>query len=484
MPGKNRARSKNKTLPDLVPRLPKEAPMQKSKSVDELLGLTKQQLKAECRKRGQKCTGNKQELLQRLGYKMATKRKEGKNGPNTNGSIVQNNVNSKTTKNVTNEAQRRQRERLERESIILWKKPILTLEYFFRECVELVTHYGRNFLENRKLVALLGISVLSLYLLVNMQGPHHAMVQGVYKKVLWCLYWMGLGILSSVGLGTGLHTFLLYLGPHIAAVTLAGYECGSLNFPEPPYPEEIVCPADGEEGIIPVTILSIMSKVRLEAMCWGAGTALGELPPYFMARASRLSGIEPDDEDDDLKEFEELQKKQQNREKLSIIEKGKLFVEDLVQKVGFFGILACASIPNPLFDLAGITCGHFLVPFWTFFGATLIGKAIIKMHIQKLFVIIAFNETLIETVINYLALVPVVGKMLQTPFKGFMDGQKDKLHKKANRNMKEGGGNLLGKAFELFVIAMIVYFVVSIVNSFAQSYHKRIHKRKNSKAKD
>lgn len=42
----------------------------------------------------------------------------------------------------------------------------------------------------------------------------------------------------------------------------------------------------------------------------------------------------------------------------------------------------CPQIPNPLFDLAGITCGHFLVPFWTFFGATLIGKAIIKMHIQ------------------------------------------------------------------------------------------------------
>ncbi len=40
------------------------------------------------------------------------------------------------------------------------------------------------------------------------------------------------------------------------------------------------------------------------------------------------------------------------------------------------------KVPNPLFDLAGITCGHFLVPFWTFFGATLIGKAIIKVHIQ------------------------------------------------------------------------------------------------------
>lgn len=54
-----------------------------------------------------------------------------------------------------------------------------------------------------------------------------------------------------------------------------------------------------------------MSKVRLEAMMWGVGTALGELPPYFMARAARMSGYDPDDKED-LKEFEELRKKKQN----------------------------------------------------------------------------------------------------------------------------------------------------------------------------
>lgn len=37
---------------------------------------------------------------------------------------------------------------------------------------------------------------------------------------------------------------------------------------------------------------------------WGAGTALGELPPYFMARAARLTGQEPDD--DEYYEFEAL----------------------------------------------------------------------------------------------------------------------------------------------------------------------------------
>ena len=84
--------------------------------------------------------------------------------------------------------------------------------------------------------------------------------------------------------------------------------------------------------------------------------------------------------------------------------RGKIFMHDLVQKVGFFGILAAASIPNPLFDLAGITCGHFLVPFWTFFGATLIGKAIVKMHIQKMFIIFVFSE---QYVLAFLSLIKV-----------------------------------------------------------------------------
>jgi uncharacterized membrane protein YdjX (TVP38/TMEM64 family) len=40
------------------------------------------------------------------------------------------------------------------------------------------------------------------------------------------------------------------------------------------------------------------------------------------------------------------------------------------------------QVPNPLFDLAGIMCGQFGIPFWNFFLATLIGKAVIKAHIQ------------------------------------------------------------------------------------------------------
>lgn len=46
-----------------------------------------------------------------------------------------------------------------------------------------------------------------------------------------------------------------------------------------------------------------------------------------------------------------------------------------------YGNFFC-QVPNPLFDLAGILCGQFNIPFWKFFLATLIGKAIVKVCIQ------------------------------------------------------------------------------------------------------
>lgn len=118
------------------------------------------------------------------------------------------------------------------------------------------------------------------------------------------------------------------------------------------------------------------------------------------------------------------------------------------------------SIPNPLFDLAGITCGHFLVPFWTFFGATMIGKAVIKMHIQveiilarytvillqKIFVILAFNKELFETAVSLMVQVPVLGRLLvlcksgslkylpgarlEGPVRSLLAKQREKLHNK------------------------------------------------------
>jgi len=442
----------------------------------KLMRLKKDELKVEARNRNLTESGTKADLVKRImggtddidgdlktvkenGIKMAPVRP--------------------TARVRTRSQAAKERLKEEREQILLWKQPLTTINYSTRELLITLFEWGKRLLEQKTTLLVISILLGLGVFLYQVDGPHKEHLQAAENYILWCLWWVGLGVLSSVGLGTGLHTFILYLGPHIAAVTMAAYECGSTDFPSPPYPDSIVCPEQSPETRAVISIWAIMAKVRIEAFCWGAGTALGELPPYFMARAHRLSGYDSDEEEDEFDELQEI--KNQNQEEMSWFDRAKLGVERLVEKVGFFGILACASIPNPLFDLAGITCGHFLVPFWTFFGATLIGKAVIKMHIQKVFIILAFNETLIETVVSTLVKIPGIGSKLEGPFKELLAKQKAKLHRKAGASEAVDTG-VLGWIFEKFVVGMILYFVVSIINSLAQSYHKRLHSKKKKNA--
>lgn len=367
----------------------------------------------------------------------------------------------------------RHSEREERHKIVLWRKPLLTIHYFILELFELLKKEKRNVLKHKKTCSSITLIMLVVSIAYLLEGPHQIYINAFKSDIIWCAYWIGLGILSSVGLGTGLHTFILYLGPHIAKVTLAAWECNSLNFPEPPYPNEIICPSSEDASSV-VNILTIMSKVRLEAVMWGAGTAIGELPPYFMARAARLSG-EEDPDNEELEELEELI----SSDSTDMFTRAKKAVPKIVEKVGFFGILLFASIPNPLFDLAGITCGHCLVPFWTFFGATLIGKAIIKMHIQQTFVILCFSKAYVEAVLKLLGDIPYVGSYIQAPFQKAVQTQINKLHQVGGAGGAQGT-NILGFIFEKLVTGMIIYFLVSIVNSMAQSYAKKIDELKRN----
>jgi hypothetical protein len=138
-------------------------------------------------------------------------------------------------------------------------------------------------------------------------------------------YWVILGVLSSVGLGSGLHTFVLFLGPHILRIATTALRFGSTDFSaridsyfkvpgtldvaglseafSPNYAHDAWVPqghnllVEGAEGAAAgahdasaadrVSFLTLLLKVAWPAICWGAGTALGELPPYFIARAAR-----------------------------------------------------------------------------------------------------------------------------------------------------------------------------------------------------
>ncbi|XP_075864421.1 vacuole membrane protein 1-like [Microcebus murinus] len=240
------------------------------------------------------------------------------------------------------------------------------------------------------------------------------------------------------------------MGLPISSVTLAAYKYSSVSFPKPPYPDKIICPdEEGIEGAI--CLWSIISKVRIEACIWGIGTAIRELPPYFMARAAHLSSAQPDDEE--FQEFEEMLEHAET-----------------------------AQIPNPLFDLAGITRGHFLGPFWTFFGVTLIGKGIIKMHIQKIFVIVTFSKHIMEQMVAFVGAIPSISPSLQKPFQEYLEAQWQKLHHKSEMGTPQRK-NWLSWMFDRLVVVMVCYFILSIINSMAQSYAKGIQQQLNSEEK-
>lgn len=48
--------------------------------------------------------------------------------------------------------------------------------------------------------------------------------------------------------------------------------------------------------------------------------------------------------------------------------------------------------PQPFRPALGVACGHFLMPFWTFFGATYIGKALIKINLQSAVILMLFGR--------------------------------------------------------------------------------------------
>jgi vacuole membrane protein 1 len=79
------------------------------------------------------------------------------------------------------------------------------------------------------------VLLLLAFTFVKCPGPHEKYRQIVFDIGYFSLYWIFLGVASSIGLGTGLHTFVLYLGPYIAQVTLAANECGYVPAFSPSY---------------------------------------------------------------------------------------------------------------------------------------------------------------------------------------------------------------------------------------------------------
>ncbi|KAF1875368.1 hypothetical protein Lal_00007984 [Lupinus albus] len=305
------------------------------------------------------------------------------------------------------------------------------------------------------------------------------------------LWWVALGVASSIGLGSGLHTFVLYLGPHIALFTIKAMQCGRVDLKSALYDtiqlkrtpswldkdcSQFGPPLFQSEFGSRVPLSSILPQVQVEAVLWGLGTAIGELPPYFISRAARLSGREVD-------AMEELDSDDRGIMSAQLNQIKRWFLSH-AQYLNFLTILVLASVPNPLFDLAGIMCGQFGIPFWNFFFATLIGKAIIKTHIQTVFIISVCNNQLLDWIenefIRVLSHIPGLSSALPGVIAN-LHAMKDKYLKAPHPVSSNVQGKRWNFSFasiwNTIVWLMLMNFFVKIVNATAQRYLKKQQER-------
>lgn len=381
----------------------------------------------------------------------------------------------------------RRKHKRELDKLTLTLQPFKTLKFF---TLAILQHISRSvlyiFAHGFLLMILTAAIVVVGVLLVTDDGPHKKHVEVLLEYLRFGLWWVALGVASSIGLGSGLHTFVMYLGPHIAFFTMKAMQCGRVDIKSAPYdtiqlnksptwlqkncsefgPPQFSSP-DGPE----VPVSSILGQLQLEAILWGFGTAIGELPPYFISRAASFSGGEGD-------EIEELDGASSNTNQL------KRWFLSHAQYLNFFTILLLASVPNPLFDLAGIMCGQFGIPFWKFFMATVIGKSFMKANIQTIFIILICNNQLLDWIetelIWTLSFIPGVASVLP--------GIVAKLHALKDKYMAAPpteSSNIKVESWDLsfttlwntIIWLMLLNFFSTIISSTGQSYLKKEHEK-------
>ncbi|KAJ6791449.1 vacuole membrane protein KMS1 [Iris pallida] len=392
-------------------------------------------------------------------------------------------------------SQLREKHRLDLQALTLTTQPLRTSKFFIFATSKYIKHSLVYLLTKGAWFTALTILLVAFgFLLTTVDGPHEKHVQTFLSYSTFVLWWVSLGVASSIGLGSGLHTFVLYLGPHIAFFTIKAVQCGRVDLKTAPYDTIMLkrgpswldkdCSAFGPPlytsvpgSLVKVTVSKLLPHVQLEAVLWGIGTALGELPPYFISRAASISGSK-------LDAVEELDATSSEDDGFlsAFLKKIKRWLLSHSQHMNFLTILILASVPNPLFDLAGIMCGQFGVPFWEFFLATLIGKAIIKTHIQTVFIICVCNNQLLELVEN--ELIWVLGHI--PGFSSVLPGIVGKLHMVREKYLSasfpdaafsDGKAKQWNLSFTMLwntvIWLMLMNFFAKIVTATAQNYLKK-----------
>ena len=124
--------------------------------------------------------------------------------------------------------------------------------------------------------------------------------------------------MSTIGLGFGFHTGLLFLFPKI----IEEYDGSILN--------TFTC------NFIPI-------------VCWSIGSSVGELPPYYMMLNSK----------DSVEEYF-------GEENWFNVKLNKLLLKVNNKNARRLTIIFLASWPNVTFDMCGLICGYIKLPIQEF----------------------------------------------------------------------------------------------------------------------
>ena len=368
-----------------------------------------------------------------------------------------------------------------REKLTLFRRPLQTSCVFFSGFCLLMTNAIKYAILNPVTLYLLLPLFLVWYLLEYIPGPYTATINAFEFWLEYAVWWVGLGILSSIGLGSGLQSGLLFLYPHVIKTCLAAQTCKSLDFDSWTdiwfrTPKSLFKCPPGAAAASPVTFLGMWSTIILPCFLQAAGTAIGEIPPYWMTRASRLAAIASGDDQGDA---EEIPEELEANSKYSYVNRLKIWMVRFLRQNGFYGVLLMASYPNMAFDLCGICCGHFLMPFWTFLSATFIGKAVIRNGYQSVVYIALCSEKYLEYLIRSLQyLAPDSWRIDQMIRDVLVESRESfkKLEDSADSPAKPMSSLASSFVFywQLLMTIMLATFLLSCISQFAQHHQLQI----------
>jgi membrane protein YqaA with SNARE-associated domain len=233
--------------------------------------------------------------------------------------------------------------------------------------------------------------------------------------------------------------------------------------------------ADCKEGS--ASFMDMYQHILWPILLWGTGTALGESPPFFVAKARKAAiannlEVDEDDEEDEAE---------------GVIKQMMDWMTDVCDRWGWWGVLAFSAWPNALFDVCGMCCGSSEMSFWTFMSACILGKAGIKACIlQGGCFIVAFSTAHREMLSEFGKTIPIlgfpIGKLV-----GFFEGVAKKNAAQLNQKVVAAAAataewalpsslaelqalvlGLLKQAIPFGVLLLILGFLMTTVNEFAQ----------------